>query len=118
MLCHRAKGRKDSKESVAVSEAVKAPDERTGVRSGNAELVGDGNKGTFSAEVEMKARSAWGEELTGKNKEEIVSTENMFDMFNGKMHRNWAVSEKSVESTVVCLLSFFFFLTWAIGMIQ
>lgn len=66
----------------------------------------------------MKARSAWGEELTGKNKEEIVSTENMFDMFNGKMHRNWAVSEKSVESTVVCLLSFFFFLTWAIGMIQ
>lgn len=52
------------------------------------EIVGDLDKRSFSAEVEMEARLEWGEELIRSNKEVIVSNDNMFHMFNRKIQRN------------------------------
>lgn len=52
------------------------------------ETVGDLDKRSFSAEVEMEAKLEWGEELIRSNKEVIVSNDNMFHMFNRKIQRN------------------------------
>lgn len=56
--------------------------------------MGNLDKRSFSAEVEMEARLEWGEELIRGDKEMIVSNDNMLHMFNRKIQRNWAISAK------------------------
>ena len=61
--------------------------------------MGNLDKRSFSAEVEVEARLEWGEELIRGYKEMIVSNDNMFHMFNSKIQRNWAISAKEHEIT-------------------
>lgn len=72
--------------------------------------MGNLDKRSFSAEVEMEARLEWGEELIRSNQEMIVSNDNMFHMFNRKIQRNWEISSKEHEINRR-LFIFYFFLT-------
>ena len=72
--------------------------------------MGNLDKRSFSAEVEMEARLEWGEELIRSNQEMIVSNDNMFHTFNRKIQRNWEISSKEHEINRR-LFIFYFFLT-------
>lgn len=68
--------------------------------------MGNLDKRSFSAEVEMEARLEWGEELIRSNQEMIVSNDNMFHMFNRKIQRNCI--KKNMRSTEGFLFFIFF----------
>lgn len=82
---------------VWLCHTVKASGEMTEELSLAIQRLGNLDKRSFSAEVEMEARLEWGKELIRSNQEMIVSNDNMFHMFNRKIQRNREISAKEHE---------------------